>query len=81
MHLQPNKEMAVESRYVRGRGQKKNNHLRLSHSSCWRERRFFNIHGYPMARLRHNKSNGQVHSWLDKELAGGPGSESGGEWS
>ena len=24
---------------------------------------------------------GQVHSWLDKELAGGPGPESGGEWS
>ena len=24
---------------------------------------------------------GQVHSWLDKELAGGPGPESGGVWS
>ena len=24
---------------------------------------------------------GQVHSWLGKELAGGPGPESGGEWS
>ena len=24
---------------------------------------------------------GQIHSWLGKELAGGPGPESGGEWS
>jgi len=24
---------------------------------------------------------GQIQSWLGKELAGGPGPESGGEWS
>ena len=24
---------------------------------------------------------GQIHSWLGKELAGGPGLDSGGEWS